>query len=40
MFVTGPNVVKAVTNEDVDAEFLGGAVDAYDAQRCRAPRGP
>jgi propionyl-CoA carboxylase beta chain len=25
MFVTGPNVVKAVTHEDVDAEFLGGA---------------
>jgi propionyl-CoA carboxylase beta chain len=26
MFVTGPNVVKAVTHEDVDAEFLGGAI--------------
>jgi propionyl-CoA carboxylase beta chain len=26
MFVTGPNVVKAVTHEDVDAERLGGAV--------------
>ena len=25
MFVTGPNVVKAVTHEDVDAESLGGA---------------
>ena len=25
MFVTGPNVVKAVTHEDVDAEYLGGA---------------
>jgi propionyl-CoA carboxylase beta chain len=25
MFVTGPSVVKAVTHEDVDAEFLGGA---------------
>jgi propionyl-CoA carboxylase beta chain len=25
MFVTGPNVVKAVTHEDVDAEALGGA---------------
>jgi acetyl-CoA carboxylase carboxyltransferase component len=25
MFVTGPNVVKAVTHEDVDAERLGGA---------------
>src|SRR4026209_2884963 len=26
MFVTGPNVVRAVTHEDVDAEFLGGAI--------------
>jgi acetyl-CoA carboxylase carboxyltransferase component len=26
MFVTGPNVVKAVTHEEVDAERLGGAV--------------
>ena len=26
MFVTGPNVVKAVTHEDVDAELLGGAL--------------
>src|SRR6185369_12868772 len=26
MFVTGPNVVKAVTHEDVDSERLGGAV--------------
>jgi propionyl-CoA carboxylase beta subunit len=26
MFVTGPNVVKAVTHEDVDAETLGGAI--------------
>src|SRR5665213_2961057 len=26
MFVTGPNVVKAVTHEDVDAEHLGGAL--------------
>ena len=25
MFVTGPNVVRAVTHEDVDAERLGGA---------------
>ena len=25
MFVTGPNVVKTVTHEDVDAELLGGA---------------
>ena len=26
MFVTGPDVVKTVTHEDVDAEFLGGAL--------------
>ena len=26
MFVTGPNVVRAVTHEDVDAEQLGGAI--------------
>ena len=25
MFVTGPDVVKTVTHEDVDREFLGGA---------------
>ncbi|HEU4572911.1 MAG TPA: acyl-CoA carboxylase subunit beta [Candidatus Limnocylindrales bacterium] len=25
MFVTGPNVVKTVTHEEVDAEYLGGA---------------
>ena len=25
MFVTGPNVVRTVTHEEVDAEFLGGA---------------
>ena len=39
MFVTGPNVVKAVTHEDVDAERLGGATTHTDAQRRRAPRG-
>ena len=26
MFVTGPNVVRAVTHEEVDAEYLGGAL--------------
>jgi propionyl-CoA carboxylase beta chain len=26
MFVTGPNVVKAVTHEEIDAETLGGAI--------------
>ncbi len=31
MFVTGPDVVKTVTNETVTAEELGGAVGAYDA---------
>jgi len=25
MFVTGPNVVRTVTNEEVDSEYLGGA---------------
>jgi propionyl-CoA carboxylase beta chain len=26
MFVTGPNVVRTVTHEEVDAEYLGGAI--------------
>ncbi len=26
MFVTGPNVVRTVTHEEVDSEFLGGAI--------------
>src|SRR5678816_3251358 len=26
MFVTGPNVVKAVTHEEIDSESLGGAL--------------
>ena len=30
MFVTGPEVVKTVTNEDVTAEELGGAQGAHD----------
>ena len=38
MFVTGPNVVKTVTHEEVDSEFLGGAADPHDEERCRAPR--
>ena len=38
MFVTGPNVVKAVTHEDVDAERLGGATTHTTHQRRRAPR--
>ena len=39
MFVTGPNVVKAVTHEDVDAERLGGATTHTLDQRRRAHRG-
>ena len=38
MFVTGPNVVKTVTHEEVDAEFLGGAIDAHDEERRRPSR--
>ena len=38
MFVTGPNVVKAVTHEDVDAERLGGASTHTTSQRRRASR--
>ena len=30
MFVTGPDVVKTVTHENVTAEELGGALDALD----------
>ena len=40
MFVTGPNVVKAVTHEEIDAESLGGAWRPHRAQRRRASRGP
>ena len=39
MFVTGPNVVKAVTHEEVDSEALGGAARPHVAQRRRASRG-
>ena len=39
MFVTGPNVVRAVTHEDVDAERLGGATRSHDDQRRRPPCG-
>ena len=38
MFVTGPDVVRAVTHEEVDFERLGGAHDARHDQRRRAPR--
>ena len=38
MFVTGPDVVKTVTNESVTAEELGGAQVAYDALFDRRPR--
>ena len=45
MFVTGPNVVKTVTHEDVDSEFLGGAathttVAASRTWRCRMKHRP
>ena len=39
MFVTGPNVVKAVTHEDVDSRAARRRDDAHDDQRRRAPRG-
>ena len=39
MFVTGPNVVKTVTHEEVDSEELGGAGDPHGRSRRRAPRG-
>jgi hypothetical protein len=36
MFITGPNVVKTVTHEDMTSEELGGACRA----RCEVRRGP
>ena len=36
MFITGPDVVKTVTGEEVTFEELGGAVDARDEVRRRA----
>ena len=39
MFVTGPDVVKTVTHEDVDFEELGGAMTHTREQRRRALRG-
>ena len=38
MFVTGPDVVRAVTHEDVDREQLGGASIHTAGQRRRASR--
>ena len=38
MFVTGPDVVKTVTHEEVTAEELGGAVDPHDALGRGRPR--
>ena len=38
MFVTGPNVVRTVTHEEVDAERLGGAATHTTHQRRRPPR--
>ncbi len=34
MFVTGPEVVKTVTHENVTHEELGGAIDAFDQIGC------
>ena len=39
MFVTGPDVVKAVTHEDVDREHARRRHHAHDDQRRRAPGG-
>ena len=36
MFITGPEIIKTVTGEDVTFEELGGAHDARDTQRRRA----
>jgi len=36
MFVTGPDVVKTVTNEVVTAEELGGASTAASSTSCRS----
>ncbi len=33
MFLTGPDVIKAVTGEVIDSESLGGASRAYLSQR-------
>ena len=38
MFVTGPDVVKAVTHEEVDREHLGGRLGPHRDQRGGAPR--
>ncbi len=37
MFVTGPNVVKAVTHEEVDSGIPRRSHDPHHAQRCRTP---
>ena len=39
MFVTGPDVVKTVTHEEVTAEELGGADHPHDAGRA-SPTSP
>ena len=36
MFITGPDVIKAVTHEEVTKEDLGGAIDARDARAASA----
>ena len=40
MFITGPDVIRAVTHEEVTKEELGGARAARHAFRRRAPRVP
>ena len=37
MFITGPDVVKTVTGEEVSFEELGGAHDAHHADQRRRP---
>ena len=37
MFVTGPEVVKTVTHEEVTAEELGRCRDPHHQERCGRP---
>ena len=39
MFVTGPEVIKTVTHEDVTKENLGGAITHNSVKRCGAIHG-
>ncbi len=40
MFITGPEVIKAVTHEEVSKDELGGATTHNTKQRRRALHGP